>query len=163
MNPPALPWIPLRIPARLGRDLLLRLWWSFSMDRYLFLMWAGTTRLSKSLFWILGSSVSPSLWSIACFMCSWWNPWVNEITVTQMNSWMSRAMFDAVMPVSLSWLSDWPSESLRVYIQSPPHPLHCLALHTSDKGETTLQSYVPFRPPIAAHELIFQMDPKYVH
>lgn len=110
-NPPALPCIPLSIPARLGRDLLLRWWWSFSMDRYLLLMWAGTTKFSRSLFWILGGSFSPSFWSRACLMSSCWSPWASEIAVVKMNSWMNRAMTDLMMPVN-EWMTDWSSEGL---------------------------------------------------
>lgn len=65
---PAFPGIPLRIPAKLGRDLRRLSWCSFSIDRYLFLMCAGITRLSKSLLWIFGTSSSPSFWSSASFM-----------------------------------------------------------------------------------------------
>lgn len=65
---PAFPGIPLRIPAKLGRDLRRLSWCSFSIDRYLFLMCAGITRFSKSLLWIFGTSSSPSFWSRVSFM-----------------------------------------------------------------------------------------------
>lgn len=71
---PAFPGMPLRIPARLGSARRRLLLCSFSMDRYLFFMCAGMTRLSKSLFWILGTSLSPSFCSIASFMSSWLKP-----------------------------------------------------------------------------------------
>lgn len=70
MSIPALPGIPLRMPAKLGRDLRLRLWCIFSIDMYLFLICAGTTRFSKSLLWILGISSKPSFCSSASFI-SW--------------------------------------------------------------------------------------------
>lgn len=65
---PALPGIPLRMPARLGRDLRLLLWCIFSMDRYLFLICDGITRFSKSLLWILGTSSNPSFCRSASFI-----------------------------------------------------------------------------------------------
>ena len=67
---PRLPGIPLRMPARLGRDLRLLLWCIFSMDMYLFFICAGITRFSKSLLWILGISSMPSFFSSASFI-SW--------------------------------------------------------------------------------------------
>lgn len=65
---PAFPRIPLRIPAKIGRDLRRLSWCSFSIDRYLFLTSVGMTRFSKSLLWIFGTSSSPSFWSRASFM-----------------------------------------------------------------------------------------------
>lgn len=67
---PALPGIPLRMPARLGRDLRLLLWCIFSMVKYLFLICAGITRFSKSLLWMSGISSKPSFLSKASFI-SW--------------------------------------------------------------------------------------------
>lgn len=68
MDSPALPGIPLRMPAKLGRDLRLLLWCIFSMDKYLFLTCDGMTRFSKSLLRIFGTSSNPSFCSSAPFI-----------------------------------------------------------------------------------------------
>lgn len=151
-HPPALPRMPLRIPARLGRDLLFLLLCSFSIDRYLFFMWAGTTTFSKSLFCILGSSINPSFWRKACFIFSWSNPSVKEISVAQRKSWMSKAMLDLlVVQLRLCGLNDWVAGGL--YTCGPPTSR--LAFHTLTKGrqpeKDTLQSHVPFRPAFVVH------------
>ncbi|KAJ7989140.1 hypothetical protein DPEC_G00316430 [Dallia pectoralis] len=75
---PELPGMPLRIPARLGKERRLLSCCCFSRDRYLFRMWLGTTRFSKSLFWILGSSFSPSVRSMASSRSPWHEPYARD-------------------------------------------------------------------------------------
>lgn len=90
---PALPGIPLRMPARLGKARRFTLC-RFSMERYLFFMWSGITRSAKSLLWTLGTSERPS-----CFSNTSLNPsWINAWTVTTRQSTQSiRANLTSIL------------------------------------------------------------------
>ncbi|KAL7887975.1 hypothetical protein AOLI_G00029490 [Acnodon oligacanthus] len=66
--------MPLRMPARLGRERRRLLLWTFSRFTYLVLTCAGTTRFSTSRLWISGTSRSPSCSSMTPFMSSWVKP-----------------------------------------------------------------------------------------